>query len=202
MGDDAGGDGHPERLRLAVELTQQHARLGPCGSSLGIDADPSHLTEVDDQAAVHGRQAGEAVPPASHGDRESRPAPEPHGRDDVRHAGAPRDQGGAAVDRAVPDLPVLIVGGISGANDRSAEGGFEVAQRRLVDLDVGSDGAHGGPSWPGGSQSAIKARVRPAVVVPGAGVRTRGEPAGGAFRRDGPCSRTPRAAGPWSCPRA
>src|SRR5439155_22546609 len=134
---------------------------------------------------------------------ESRPAPEPHGRDGVRYAGGPRDQGGVAVDRAVPDLPVLIVGGISGTNDRAAERGLELEQRRLVELDVGSDGAHGGPSSPvEGSQSAITARVRPAVAGPGAGVRTRGEPAGGAFRRDAPCSRTPRAGGPWSCPRA
>ena len=72
--------------------------------------DPLHRPQVDDDAAVADRVAGEAVPPASHGDREAGAPGEPHRRDHVRDAGAARDQRRIAIDRPVPDPAVLVVG--------------------------------------------------------------------------------------------
>ena len=50
------------------KLAPERARLGPRRARLRIDADPLHQAEVDDDAAVADRQAGEAVPAAA--DRE------------------------------------------------------------------------------------------------------------------------------------
>src|SRR5205823_5660381 len=107
--DDPGWNGKAELLRLAVELPEQDAGLSPRGSRFRIDSDPLHRPKVDDQRVVGDRQPWEAVAAAADGDLHPRSARELDGRDHVGDAGAARDQGGTAADRAVPDAPLLVV---------------------------------------------------------------------------------------------
>jgi len=112
VGDDPPRDREPECLRLAIELSDQYPGLRPDGLCLGIDPDALHQPEVDDDAAVADGQPGEAVAAAAHGRLEARPAREPQRRDDVRDPGAACDQRRETVDRPVPDLALLVVGGV------------------------------------------------------------------------------------------
>ena len=59
----------PERLGLVVELAPEHAGLDPGCARLRVDPDPLHRAQVDDDAAVADRQAGQTVPSAPDGDR-------------------------------------------------------------------------------------------------------------------------------------
>jgi hypothetical protein len=90
---DAGRDRQPERLCLPVELSEENSSLGPYRVRFRIDADALHQRKVNDEAAVTNREAREAVPPATHGDQKAIVLCELYGRDDVGHAGAPRDEG-------------------------------------------------------------------------------------------------------------
>ena len=112
MRDDASRDGEPEGLRLPVELPEEHAGLGPCRASLWIDAYPLHRREVDDEATVADRVAGEAVPPAAHGDEQAVLSREVNRADDVGHASAARDEVREAIYRPVPHLSSSLVVGV------------------------------------------------------------------------------------------
>ena len=126
--DDAGRHREPERLRLLVELAEQDARLHARRALLGIDADALHRREVDHQRVVCDRQARERVPATPHRDRQPALAPELHGGDHVRDAGAASDHRRVLVERAVPDLAVHVVVRSPGAKDGPTE-------RSFVDLD-------------------------------------------------------------------
>jgi hypothetical protein len=127
VGDDPRRDGEPEGLRLAVELAEQNAGLGPGLARLRIDADALHLPQIDHHPRVADRQSGVAVAAASRRDRQSLLLREPNRGDHVGDPGAARDQRRAAVDRAVPDLALLVVGGIRGAGQPTAKGALELA---------------------------------------------------------------------------
>jgi len=58
-----------------------------------IDAYALHQRKVDDDPTVTNREAWEAVPPATHSEKEAIVLGELHSRDDVGHASAPRDEG-------------------------------------------------------------------------------------------------------------
>ena len=108
-GDDARGDGQAMRLRRAIEIAETNARLGTGRTRFGVDVDGVHQAEIDDDAVVAHRQAREAVTSTADGDRQARLVAERNGSDDVGHALAPRDEGRKSIDRAVPDLPMLVV---------------------------------------------------------------------------------------------
>jgi hypothetical protein len=110
--DDASRDGKPEGLRLPVELPEEHASLGPRRASLRIDADPLHRREVDDEATVADRVAGEAVPPAAHGYQQALLSREVDRVDDVGHASAARDEVRETIYRPVPHLSGMLVVGV------------------------------------------------------------------------------------------
>ena len=46
------GTASAELLRLAIQLSEQHASLGPHRARTGIDTDSLHRPEVDDHAVV------------------------------------------------------------------------------------------------------------------------------------------------------
>ncbi len=127
MGDDAGRHREPVRLRLPIELSEEHAGLSPRGAGLRIDVDALHRSQIDDDAAVADRVAGEAVTAAFDGEGEIGPPRERHGRAHIGGAGAPSDQGGTPVDGAVPDRPALVVGGVARPHEVPGEGGLQLA---------------------------------------------------------------------------
>src|SRR5207248_9043868 len=87
-----------------------------------VDANARHRREVDDDAVVNGREAGDAVAAAADGDREIVAAREADGRDHVRGARAADDEGRrVAVVRAVPDPAGLGVAVVAGREDLTAD---------------------------------------------------------------------------------
>ena len=131
VGDDAGRHREPERLRLPVELAEQHACLGARDPALGIDSDALHRGEVDHQRVVRDRVAGERVAAAADRNGNTARAGGLDGRDHVGDPGAAGDRGRTPVDRAVPDPPVLVETRIGGTDDLAAE--CSVVQLERVD---------------------------------------------------------------------
>ena len=91
VGDQAAGDGQPERLGLVVELGPvSPAWARPAAG--GVDPDALHRREVDDQPAVAGGEPGDAVGAAPHRHHQPLAAGELHRADDVGGPGAADDQ--------------------------------------------------------------------------------------------------------------
>src|SRR5215208_4843277 len=109
---DAGRDCQPKRLRLPIELSEEHSSLGPHRARFRIDADALHQRKVDDEAALTNREAWVAVPPTTHSNQKAIVLSELHGRDDIGHAGAPRDDGWETIDRPVPHFASILVAGV------------------------------------------------------------------------------------------
>ena len=108
-------------LRGLVQLAQQHAGLHPGHAGGGVDADPLHQAQVHHQPVVAHRQPREAVAAAAHRDGQPGLPREPQRRHHVVGPGAARHQRRAPVDRAVPDLAVLVVGGVARADELPGE---------------------------------------------------------------------------------
>ena len=109
----------------------------------GIDADAVHRREVDHDAVVAGREAGDAVAPSAHGDREVVAAREADRGDHVGRAGAPDDERGPpAVVGAVPDPARLVVALGARGEDLSADGLPQLLDRRFPE-----NGGDGVGSW-------------------------------------------------------
>ena len=117
----AARDGEPVRLRLAVDVAPERARLGAGDPRARVDPDGAHPREVEDDAAVDGRVAGGGVPAAADGELDARLAGVVHDRDDVDRALDPRDRRGAAVEHPVPDAPRLVVAGVAGRDQLAAK---------------------------------------------------------------------------------
>ena len=129
VADGAGGDGEAEALRLAVELAEAQAGAGDDDAALGVDGDPLERGEVEHDAAVADAEARHAVPAAAHGERQSAVAGGgEHGHDVVGVATA-RDDGGAAVDRAVEDGARVVVAAVAGDDDVAAHAAAQAARR-------------------------------------------------------------------------
>ena len=86
VGDDAADGGEPVRLGCGVELAPQHAAPGARRPGGGVDLDRAHRRQVDHEAVVAYRLAGDAVPAAAHGDLQLALAGEPQGGGDVGRA--------------------------------------------------------------------------------------------------------------------
>jgi hypothetical protein len=119
-----------------------HAGLSPYRTRRWIDSNPFHRPQIDDNAAVADGQAGEAVPASAHGDGETGLPSETDRRDHVGDPSAPRDQGGEAVDRPVPDRAVLVVVQVAGLDDPAVEGCFELGESASAEPDLGSGEFH------------------------------------------------------------
>src|SRR5207247_9795075 len=98
--------------------------------------------EDDKQRVVGNGPAREAAPAAANGNGYTGAAPEADRRHHVRDAHAPRDQRRAAVDRAVPDLPALVVRRVARRDDLAAEGGLQLRERSLVERELFGDDRH------------------------------------------------------------
>ena len=107
--DDAADRGEPEELCLAVELAPQHARLGARRPRCRVDADALHRRQVDHEPAVAERMPADPVATGAHRDEQIALARVANGRDHVGDAGAARDAGRPAVDRAVPDPATGVI---------------------------------------------------------------------------------------------
>ena len=128
VGDDADRADEPVRLRGVVELGEQRAAAHAGGAPLGIDLGAAHPREVDHDAVVAGREAGDAVAAAPHGDDELLLTGEAEGRDDVVGARRPHDQRRPTVDHAVPDRARRVVAGVVGAHDLARESVGQLVQ--------------------------------------------------------------------------
>jgi hypothetical protein len=127
VGDVPARAGQPERLGPPVELAEQGATGGRGHPAPGVDPDLGHGRQVDDDAAVAGREPGVAVAAAPDGDQQLLVAGEADGRDHVVGAGAAGDHRRVAVGGGVPDRPGPVVAGVAGehhlALEPFAEGG-------------------------------------------------------------------------------
>ena len=160
------GDGEPVVLRRAVEFGPYDPGFGGGHPADGVDLDALHRRQVHHQAVVAHRQAGDAVAPAPHGDREPMVASETDGRDHVIGAGAADDHCGAAVDRPVPHLPDVVVAGRLGGEHGSGDLGAQLGERCGVD-----EGA-GGPCHRVLLRSVRGGRRSPPRRVSGSGMTT------------------------------
>ena len=67
-GDEPAGGGQPVGLGLVIDVPPQGPTARVCPAGLRLDPYPLHLREVDDEAAVTGREPGDAVPAAANCD--------------------------------------------------------------------------------------------------------------------------------------
>jgi hypothetical protein len=71
--------------------------------------DVTHSRQIDHQATVADRIAGDVMTASPYGDEQIVFATEIHRRDDVGGAGTSDDNRGATVDHSIPDTSGLIV---------------------------------------------------------------------------------------------
>ena len=128
VGDDADRADEPVRLRRVVELGEQRAAAHAGGAPLRIDVGAAHPREVDHDAVVAGREAGDAVAAAPNGDDQLLLTGEAECRDDVVGARRPHDQRRPAVDHAVPDRARCVVAWVVGADDLARESVGQLVQ--------------------------------------------------------------------------
>ena len=121
VGDDADRADELVRLRRVVELGEQRAAADARDAPLGIDVGAAHPREVDHDAVVAGREAGDAVAAAPDGDDELLLAGEAERRDDILVPRRPHDQRRPAIDHAVPDRARGVVARVAGADDLARE---------------------------------------------------------------------------------
>ena len=92
-----------------INVTQCRARLDPGGAPYGVNVDPLHPREVDDEPAV--AQGGARHVVASAFDRHPHVvlSGETHGRHNVRDARTLGDQSGTLINHPVPDSSRRVV---------------------------------------------------------------------------------------------
>ena len=172
------GGGQPEGLRLAVKLPPQHAALGPCDASAGVDTDPLHRRQVNDQAAIVGPVTGGAMAPAAHRHQQALRAREADCLPHISNPTAARHQRGTPVDVAVPDPPGGVVTGIGGADQLTPEHLAQAAHRfgahrpdriSLLRTDCSHVRSFASPALRGGlTTKAIPCRLHASRSFPGA----------------------------------
>ena len=137
--DDADRTRESVLVRSAVELLEQRASLHSRDPLSWIDLDGPHAREIDDNAAVARRKAGDAVAPTADHDDEIVLAGEVDRRDDVLDTSAPRDERGMAVGHRVPDDAAGVVLAIAGLDQLAAKAIPELFKRgRIETLGNGS----------------------------------------------------------------
>jgi hypothetical protein len=132
-GNEAAGGGETEGLQVVVQLAPGGAALDPRRARHRIDPDRFHGGEIYHHAAVADRAAGDVVAGAADGDEEVVRAGEIHRTDHIGDAGAADDEIRAPVDHRVEDLAGRVVSGVAGADQRAAQTGLELVNRRSRD---------------------------------------------------------------------
>jgi hypothetical protein len=133
VGDDPADRRQAVKLRLAVELSPEHAGLGPGGARRRVDPYPLHVREVDHESAVAERVTPDAVAAGADRHRQLALAREANGRDDVGDPAAERDAGGMAVDRSVPDRASGVVARVARQHHLAAERVCKSLEPDLID---------------------------------------------------------------------
>src|SRR5262249_47329830 len=90
----------PEGLRFMVELAPAQAGLRPGGTGYRVNAHSLHAREIEDEAVVTCREAGNVMGAATYRDLQSVFTREVDAGNDVRDAGAAGDDQRAAIDVA------------------------------------------------------------------------------------------------------
>jgi hypothetical protein len=154
---DARGRDQPSRRGQAVPLgglvedTPGDSASRPGPASPDVDLDGLHRRQVDDEAVVAGRVAGDVVGAAADSNAKPGVGSELQGSGHVRGAGAPRDHGRSTVDHAVPDPACEVVLRMPGHDHLTGD---------LTGEPAGVDGRHGGHlptvDAPRGCQPAIR----------------------------------------------
>src|SRR5262249_10805314 len=103
------------------EIPPEQPRLCSCHSGAWIDPHARHGRKIDDDPAVADGRARDVVAASSDRDDELVLARESDCSPDIGDAGTARDEGRPAVDRAIPDAPVGVVGGVAGTDERPPE---------------------------------------------------------------------------------
>ena len=111
----------PVVVGLGIVLAPGQTRLRPGDAPVGVDLEPLHGGQVDDQPAVDGAVAGRAVPAAAHRQRQIVGAGELDRRAHVVGVAGANDQRRVAIDRGVPDLAGLVVTGVAWPHDLAAQ---------------------------------------------------------------------------------
>src|SRR4051812_4086131 len=96
-------------LRFAIEIGEQGTGADARAALGRIDANLTHRRQIDRQATVAERIAGDIVSSAAHREHEPVIAGEAHRLYDVVGAGAAHDDRRLAVDHRVPDGPGVFV---------------------------------------------------------------------------------------------
>ncbi len=129
VADHAGRAGQTVRGGRGVEVLEQTAALGAGQQGLRVDGDAPQQREVDHHGVVVDGRPGDVVAAAAHGRGQSGGPGEADGGGDVGGAAAARDQGGAAVVHAVPDLAGLVVSLVRREQQLPLEGGAQLVER-------------------------------------------------------------------------
>ena len=120
-GVDAQRGGQAIRLRFMVEVAQGGAAFDPGAAPRRVDAHRAHGRQVDHQAIVGQRAAGDVVAAAAHRQRQALAPGFGDGGRHVGGAGAAHDQRRALVDHGVPYLARLVVVGVAGCDHAAAQ---------------------------------------------------------------------------------
>ena len=131
---EAEGSGHAERHGRVVDVSQGASGVGADGVVLRVDRGAAQQRQVDDQGAVGYPEPSCAVAATSDGDLGAVLAAEPHAGDDIGDVAAARDRSRVLVDHAVVDGARLVVPGISGHDQLTAQGGGQLLVRRGGDV--------------------------------------------------------------------
>ena len=107
--DDARSGRKSEGRAFVVELAEQRACLDEGPRRFGLDANALHGLQVDDEPAVAGGLAGDAVAAGTDSSQQTVLACEVDGVAHIGGASAAGDQGRLPVEHAVPDTPARIV---------------------------------------------------------------------------------------------
>ncbi len=115
-------------LSRGVEVGQDATGLDLRAAGVHLDANIFHEREIDHESVIANGVAGDVMSTAPDRDDQLLLVPELDRLHDIFGRGAAGDNRGFAVDHGVPDLPHLIVIGISGKKHISPEVRFEFLQ--------------------------------------------------------------------------
>jgi hypothetical protein len=119
--------------RCSSVFARGQARLGPRGAPLGVDLEPLHLREVEDDSPIGDAVTGDAVAAAADGELQPALACERNHARDVCCVFSPDDECWAAVEPAVEDGARLVVAIVVGAYEPAPHLRRKLPDGRLVE---------------------------------------------------------------------
>ncbi len=132
-GNQAARGGQAVRLGLVVELPPGRAALRECPPAARVHAHRRHRRKIEHDTAVAGGEPGNAVRAAADRHRQPFTAGELDPADHVGDSRTAQNKRGMLVDRPVPDLPGVLVAGVSRGDHRAEHACPEFGQRRLTE---------------------------------------------------------------------